>query len=66
MLKRERLEKNYNRKKLISEYLTLLSLLCENVSNKRLLKNFLFDKEMPESLDWQCRRIPRSIEWTNG
>lgn len=64
--KRERLKKNYNRKKFISEYLTLLSLLCENVSNKRLLKNFLFDKEMPESLDWQCRRIPRSIEWTNG
>jgi hypothetical protein len=44
------------------QYLTLLSFLSENVSNKCLLKNFLFDKEMPESLDRKCRRIPGSME----
>jgi hypothetical protein len=45
-----------------SKYLTLLSFLSENISNKCFLKDFLFNKEMPKSFDWKCRRIPRPMK----
>ena len=58
MLRKKETEEKLQQK----QYLTLLPLLSEDISDKCLLKNFLFDKEMPESFDWKCRRIPGPIE----
>lgn len=33
--------------------LALLPFLCEDVTDQRLLKNFLFDQEMPQTSGWK-------------
>lgn len=38
---------------MLSADLTLLSFLCEDITDQSLLKNFLFDEEMPKASDWE-------------
>lgn len=42
-----------NRTFLVSTDLTLLSFLSKDVTDQRLLKNFLFDQEMPKTSGWE-------------
>lgn len=37
--------------------LTLLPLLSEDVADQRLLENFLFDQEMPETPCWEGEMV---------